>query len=66
MTAGTNNEATMLGYTRHILIELGGLNTFAALVKPDTDFDGCFRCFDTDNQEWLSVNGWMVTQIEDC
>lgn len=61
-----DNAAVMQGYTRHVLIELGGTTGFAALVKPATDFDSCFRCFDTDNQEWLNVNGWHLTSLEDA
>ncbi len=29
------------------------------LVRPDTDFESTFKAWDTDNQEWLYVNGWL-------
>lgn len=65
MQAGTDNEAVMRGYTRHVLIEIGDCS-FAALIQPDTDLDSAFKAFDTDNQEWLRVNGWLAHSIEDC
>lgn len=58
-----DNTAIRRGFTRHVLIE-GGLQSFAALIKPDTDLDGRFKAFDTDDQEWLFVNGWNVS-VED-
>lgn len=58
-----DNAAVMRGYTKAVYIE-GGCNGFAALIKPDTDLDDRFRAFDTDNQEWLNVNGWNCL-IED-
>lgn len=64
--ANCDNAAVMAGFTRHVLLELGGTASFAALVEPDADMDGCFRCFDTDNQEWLKVNGWHLTSLEDA
>lgn len=59
-----DNTAVRLGFTRHVYCD-GGLVSFAALVKPDADLDGTFRAFDTDNQEWLNVNGWLFL-IEDA
>lgn len=63
--AGTDNRAVMEGYTRHVEIEIGDC-FFAALIKPDTDLDSTFKCFDTDNQEWLTVNGWLASDISDA
>jgi len=61
-----DNAAVMAGFTHHVLIESGdGCASFAALIKPDTDLDSQFKAFDTDNQEWLFVNGWTCL-IEDC
>lgn len=60
----SDNAAVMRGYTRHVQITAGD-DEFTALVQPDTDLDGSFRCFDTDNQVWLTVNGWLCL-IEDC
>lgn len=60
-----DNGAVMLGFSVHKLIDIGG-SEFAALCHPDTDFDGRFKCFDTDNQEWLIVNGWLADSITDA
>lgn len=60
----SDNAAMMAGYTRPVLIDVQH-GSFAALVRPDQDFDDAFTCFDTDNQEWLTVNGWLIDNIED-
>lgn len=60
----TDNAAMMAGYTHPVLIDIGH-SSFAALVRPDQDYDDRFHCFDTDNQEWLVVNGWLIETIED-
>lgn len=64
MRTGTDNEAVMLGYTRHVILEGEGA-AFAALIKPDTDLDGTFRAFDTDNQEWLIISGCLLDSCEE-
>ena len=59
-TTVCENEGTVSRqgvYTRLVLIEREH-DEFAALVKPDTDFDDRFKAFDIDNNEWLWVNGW--------
>lgn len=55
--AGTDNEAVMAGYTQQ-MIASSIQGEFACLVKPDADFDDVVKVFDTDNQEWLRLNGW--------
>lgn len=57
---GGELAAMSRGYTRSVYVEadFGG---FAALVRPDVDLDDTFKAFDTDNQEWLMVNGWICT-----
>ena len=60
----TDNAAMMAGYTRPVLIDIQH-GSVAALVRPDQDFDDAFPCFDTDNQEWLTINGWLIDNIED-
>lgn len=54
----TDNAAVMQGFTKPIMVDCD-IASFAALVKPDTDFDGSFKAFNTDDQEWLTVNGWL-------
>ena len=34
------------------------------LVKPDADLDGIFKAWDTDNQQWIIINGWTFTAEE--
>lgn len=46
------------GFTREVWAE-GGDYTLNLLIKPDADIDGTFRAFDTEECEWLSVNGWL-------
>jgi len=33
------------------------------LVKPDTDFNGIFKAWDIDCQEFIAVNGWLFNII---
>lgn len=62
--ANTEAAAHRHGYTRPVYIE-GDVTGFAALVRPDVDFDDEFRCFDTDSQEWLTVAGWLIDNVEE-
>jgi hypothetical protein len=55
-----DNTATLAGYTQEITATSDGCELYL-LVKPGTDFDSRFRAWDTDNQEFISVNGWMFT-----
>jgi hypothetical protein len=57
MQTGTDNEAVMAGFTRHVIADCGQ-HKFACLVKPDADLDGVVKVFNTDDQEWLCLNGW--------
>ncbi len=61
----TANEAREQGFTRAVYIE-GGCEGFEALIKPDTELDDRFRAFDTDNSEWMNVNGWncLIENLE--
>lgn len=59
----SDNAAVMGGYTRHIIIECR-YGEFAALIKPDTDVGQSFTAFDTDNQEWVTVRGWLINVID--
>ena len=29
------------------------------LVKPDQEFDGTFKAWDCDAQEFITINGWL-------
>ena len=55
----SNNIAVLDGYTQEVHAIAGeGLELYL-LVKPDTDFDGHFRAWDMDAQEFITVTGWM-------
>ena len=52
------------GYTRRILVS-GGMTELELLVEPDSDLDGTFRAWDCAEEEWLTVNGWLMDSLED-
>ena len=55
----SDNIAVLDGYTQEVHAFAGeGLELYL-LVKPDTDFDGHFRAWDMDAQEFITVTGWM-------
>ena len=61
----SDNYAVTQGFTKEIIVDCAhGTVNFAALVKPETDLDSTFRAFNTDEQEWVTVNGWNC-DIED-
>lgn len=58
----SDNGAVMKGYTRHVMADAeAGMTTLFLLIKPDTDLDSSFKAWDTDQQEWVKVNGWLFT-----
>jgi hypothetical protein len=59
----TDNVAVLKGYTQEAEIEIGGTTLFL-LVKPETDFDSRFCAWDTDMQEFLNINGWLIENLE--
>ena len=59
----SDNVAVMEGYTREVIAMSDGTDLYL-LVKPDTDFDSAFRAWDTDNQEFIRVNGWLFVVTE--
>ena len=58
-----DNTATIAGYTQEIVASSPQGFDLYLLVKPGTDFEDTFRAWDTDNQEWVRVNGWLF-QVE--
>lgn len=50
----------MAGFTRHVIAS-SDQHEFACLVKPDADLDDVVKVFNTDDQEWLRLNGWLFT-----
>jgi hypothetical protein len=58
----TDNIAVLDGYTLEAVAESSdGLHDLYLLVKPGTDFDSTFKAWDTDNQEFIRVNGWLYS-----
>ena len=55
-----DNTAVLDGYTREVVATCSDCELYL-LVRPDTDFESAFRAWDTDNQEWLRVNGWLYS-----
>lgn len=64
--AQTDNDqsARDAGFTRPIFASSSAYD-LDLLVEPGADFDGTFRAWDVDCQEWLDVNGWLF-QIEEA
>ncbi len=62
----TDNVAVLEGYTKEVVAE-SFEHTLYLLVKPDTDFGERFMAWDTDEQEWVYVNGWnfVITDVKD-
>ena len=58
-----DNEAVLDGFTREVVL-IGVEHELYVLVRPNTDFESTFKAWDTDNQEWLRVNGWLF-YVED-
>ena len=58
----TDNVATLAGYTKEVHISNGSCDLFL-LVKPNTEYEGTFRAWDMDNQEFISVNGWYIHEL---
>ena len=56
----SDNVAVLNGFTREVIASNGEYDLYL-LVRPDTDFDSTFKAWDTDNQEWIRVNGWLFT-----
>lgn len=63
----TDNVAMLDGYTKEILIETKDRVIFA-LVRPDTDFTGLYRAWDTDAQDYVELDGrgarWNMAYAE--
>lgn len=59
----SDNIAILEGYTKEIVATSDGGELFL-LVKPNQDLDGRFKAWDTDEQEFIFVNGWLYTYQE--
>lgn len=56
----SDNVAILDGYTLEVVADNGQDQLFL-LCRPGTDFEGTFKAWDTDNQEFIRVNGWMYS-----
>ena len=56
----SDNVAVLDGCTREVVATSDNGELYL-LVKPGTDFDSTFRAWDTDNQEFIRVNGWLYS-----
>lgn len=54
----SDNIAVLDGYTESVEADCGE-HVLYLLVKPNTDFESAFKAWDTDNQEFIRVNGWL-------
>lgn len=59
----SDNGAVLAGYTKEVFLSSYEVDLYL-LIKPDTDLDSRFKAWDTDNQEWLIVNGWNFISEE--
>jgi hypothetical protein len=60
----TDNIATLAGYTKPI-IAIYPAGELHLLIRPDADLDDCFKAWDTDQQEFIRVKGWMFSYQDD-
>ena len=59
----TDNVAVLQGYTTELQCENWALD-LNVLVRPHTDTDGEFKAWCMDEQEFITVNGWLFTISE--
>lgn len=55
-----DNTAVLDGYTIEVTATCSEHELYL-LIKPDTDLTGTFKAWDTDNQEYIRVNGWLYS-----
>lgn len=57
-------EPFLQGFTRAVTAD-SDMVTLSLLIKPDTDLDDRFKAWDTEEQEFIMVNGWLFTVEDD-
>jgi hypothetical protein len=57
----TDNVAVLEGFTKEVEITSCRGEELFLLVKPDTDMDSRFKAWCMDNQEYITVNGWLFS-----
>lgn len=56
----SDNVAVLQGYTVEVEANSDRHDLFL-LVRPGTNFDDTFKAWDTDEQEFIRVNGWLFS-----
>ena len=56
----SDNVAILEGFTQEVVASCSATDLYL-LIKPGTDLDSTFRAWDTDEQEFITVNGWLFT-----
>lgn len=54
----TDNVAVLDGYPKHVVATAADYELYL-LVKSDVDLDSRFKAWDSDNQEYVWINGWL-------
>ena len=58
----TDNVAVLDGFTEEVQLE-SDRSVLFVLVKPGTDVGDRFKAWDTDEQEYITVNGWLFSRV---
>ena len=58
----TDNCCTRMGWIE-LLVSASCFDLHVS-VEPNTDTDGAFKAFCHDQQEMITINGWMAEEIE--
>jgi len=56
----SDDVAVMQGFTKQVIGSASDYELYL-LIQPDTDLDDTFKAWDTDEQVWIFVNGWLFT-----
>lgn len=59
----TDAIAVKEGFTKEVVVSNGECDLYL-LVRPDTDFDGTFKAWDTDAQEFIKLYGWLFVRVD--
>jgi hypothetical protein len=59
-----DNAAVLEGYTKEVVATCAEHELYL-LIKPGTDLDSAFKAWDTDEQEFIRVNGWLYVIMAD-
>lgn len=60
MTTEAYKAAFAAGYTKEVSADCAA-HTLTLLVNPTHDYDSRLRAFDVDENDYVTVNGWLWT-----